>query len=632
MKWNMLVMPVVAFVIFAAGWRIQVQTDFAAKAQAVTTYHNNNLRTGWNSNEIVLTPTNVNTTTFGLLHSVTLDAQVDGQPLVVPNVTITAGQHQGPHNVVYVATENNTIYAIDASSGVVLLRSGQLGMPVSMPTCRNNSPNVGITSTPVIKVASNTIYTMAYSTVSGAPAYTLHALDLGNLQDKAQVIVKASHTLAGGSTYTFNATVERQRPALLLANDNVYAAFGSFCDHNPNLTRGWVLGWNAETLAPLPHNDLADTQTKPQSGEYLSSIWMSGYGPAADATGNVYFVTSNSDPLHDVYDGVTDIQESVVKLSPNLATLESIFTPADEFSLDQKDKDFGAGGVLLLPPQPGAIPNLAAAAGKEGTLFLLNQSSLGGFDPNNSGIVTEVSIGTCYCGQSYFNDGVGHVVSSGGSRVNLWTVQTSPQVALINAGSGVLRSTGQGPGFFTSISSSGAKSAIIWAVVRPRSSTNTDVTLYALSATPSNGSLPILFQATAGSWPNLEANANLVPVVANGFVYVASYKQLSIFGLLPPGVASATIKPQPATQIVLAPGQHELFGTVTVIEGSHFTLQTRTRGFVQVDASSAIQNELSIDLLVREAVDVQGVFDSSGVLRATVIQKAKEPATWPLDY
>ena len=254
-----------------------------------------------------------------------LDAQVDSQPLVVPNVTITAGQYQGLHDVVYVATENNTIYAIDASSGVVLLRSHQLGTPVSMPTCRNNSPNVGITSTPVIDVGSNTIYAMAYSSVSGIPTYTLHALDLGSLIDKAKVIVKASHTLAGGTAYKFNATVERQRPALLLANGNVYAAFGSFCDHKSSVTRGWVVGWNAGTLAPLPHNIITDTQTSPQSEYYLSSVWMSGYGLAADASGNIYFVTGNSDPKRNVYDGVTDIQESVVKLSSKLDTIKSIF-------------------------------------------------------------------------------------------------------------------------------------------------------------------------------------------------------------------------------------------------------------------------------------------------------------------
>jgi hypothetical protein len=631
MKWNMLFIPIVALVILAAGWRTQVQTGFASNAQAVTTYHNDNLRTGWNSNETVLTPANVNTKTFGLLHSVALDAQVDSQPLVVPDVTITAGQHQGLHNVVYVATENNTIYAIDASSGVVLLRSQQLGTPVTMSSCRNgNGPIVGIKSTPVINVASNKIYAVAYSSVSGVPTYTLHALDLGNLQDTKKVIVRASHALAGGGTYTFDAAVELQRPALLLANGNVYAAFGSFCDQHSSITRGWMLGWNAGSLTPLPSKDLTDTQTIPRSNYYLSSVWMSGYGPATDATGNIYFVTGNSDPVHNVYDGVTDIQESVVKLSPSLATLRSIFTPANEFSLDRGDQDYGSGGVLLLPPQPGAIPNLAAAAGKAGTLFLLNQNSLGEIDPNNRGIVTEVGIGPCYCGQSYFNDGVGRVVSSSGRVVNLWTVQTSPRVALINAGSKTI-ATGQSAGFFTSISSSGANNAIIWAVSRPLSTTETAVTLYALRGTPATGTLPILYQATAGSWPNLQANANLVPVVANGHVYVASYKQLSIFGLLPPGVAPATIKPEPATRNVVAPGEHEIFGTITAVEGSHFTLQTRTGSSAQVDATEAIQNELSIGLFVREAVDVQGIYDSNGVLRATVIQRAKGPATWPSD-
>jgi hypothetical protein len=234
------------------------------------------------------------------------------------------------------------------------------------------------------------------------------------------------------------------------------------------------------------------------------------------------------------------------------------------------------------------------------------------------------------CGQSYFNNGVGRVVSSGGRTVNLWTVQTSPQVALIHAGSERI-DTGQDGGFFTSISSSGANNAIIWAVSRPLSTTNTAVTLYALRGTPSTGTLPILYQATAGSWPNLEANANLVPVVANGHVYVASYKRLSIFGLLPPGVAPATVKPEPATQSLVAPGEHEFFGTVTAVEGSHFTLQTRTGSVVQVDATGAIQNELSVHLFVREAVDVQGIYDSNGVLRATMIHRAKEPATWPSD-
>jgi len=619
----------VAFLIFVLGWRATRQTVVSSTRQAVTTYHNDNLRTGWNSKETLLTPLNVNSTTFGLLHSVPLDEQVDGQPLVVPGVTITAGPHQGKHDVVYVATENNTIYAIGASSGVVLLNPN-FGTPVNNSTCMQMV--TGILSTPVIDRASNTMYVMVYSMVANVPTYTLHALDLGNLQDKiAPVVVGATHTLSGGTGYPFNAAVSHQRPALLEANGNIYAAFGSFCDQHASQTRGWVLDWNASTLAPQPNNELTDTQTSPKSKYYLSSIWMSGYGMAGDASGNVYFVTGNSDPKNNVYDSVTDIQESVVELTPDLSSVKSFFTPADEFLLDQKDTDYSSGGVLLLPPQPGPIPNLAAAAGKEGNLFLMDQHALGGFDPNNKGIVDVVPIGPCWCGPSYFSDGVGHIVSSGSHTVSLWTVQTSPAVKLIKTGSQHIPG-GQDPGFFTSVSSSGSSNAIIWALSRPLSTDDTSVKLYALNATPSKGRLPILFQATAGSWTNLKGNANLVPTIANGHVYVASHKQLSIFGLITTAPTTDTVISEPGAQDVVSGSEHEIFGTITTVNGSQLTVQTRTGSLVQVDASTAIQNELSNDLMVGGVVDVRGTFDSHGVLQATVIQRAKDSSDlWPKD-
>ena len=153
----------------------------AAAQTAVTTYHYDNNRTGWNQSEVVLTPANVGSASFGVLQRVTLDDQVDAQPLVAPNVQITAGSAPGVHDVVYVATENNTIYAIDVHSGAILL-SPNFGTPVSNPLgCNNNGPNVGITSTPVIDLSSNTLYAMTYTQNQGGPAYTLHALDLGSL-------------------------------------------------------------------------------------------------------------------------------------------------------------------------------------------------------------------------------------------------------------------------------------------------------------------------------------------------------------------------------------------------------------------------------------------------------------------
>jgi len=631
---------------------------FSFGQEAVVTHHYDNLRTGWNSNETTLTPSNVNPTTFGLLQSVPLDEQVDVQPLIVPNELITVGPHKGRHsNVVYVATENNTIYAIDASTGVVLLNPN-FGPPVPKPLgCNNNSAVVGINGTPVIDVASNSMYVIVYTMgnpntnfLPAVPTYTIHELDLGSLKERMgrkPIVVTASHKLTDGSTYNFNAAVQRQRPALLEANGNIYAGFGSFCDFRPNNSRGWILGWHIGTLGvlqPLSANELIDTQTTPKSSYYLSSVWMSGHGLSADASGNIYFVTGNSDNVNNVYDGVTDIQESVVKFTPNLS-LTGIFTPADEFFEDQNDKEMSSSGVLLLPSQAGPIPNLAVAAGKEGNMYLLNQASLGGFTSTNSGIVGAVGIGVCFCGESYFSSGVPHVVSSGGHVVTLWNLQTSPSVKLVNAGTQTITS-GQDPGFFTSISSSGSNNAIIWAVSHPASATSTGVTLYAINPQPSAGKLPILFSAVAGSWTNIAANANIVPVVANGHVYVASNKQLTIFGLLN-GAAAKTIIPEPAVQSIAqlqsasevqnvssnsAQHQHEIFGTISDINGSQITVKRRTGSLLTVDASVAIKNELCVGLEVGEAVDVQGAFDENGAMSANSIQRAKDSSdSWPSD-
>src|ERR1019366_6112132 len=174
-----------------------------------------------------LTPANVGNRSFGLLQTVALDDQVDAQPLVVPGVQITAGKYQGSHDVVYVATEGNTVYAIDVHSGTVLL-SPRFGTPVPMPLgCNNNGPNVGINSTPVIDPDSKTLYVMVYTQDPSGPAYRLHALDLGSLKDKVKPeVVRASHSLTDGTTFTFNATYQRQRPGLLLANGSIYAGVG----------------------------------------------------------------------------------------------------------------------------------------------------------------------------------------------------------------------------------------------------------------------------------------------------------------------------------------------------------------------------------------------------------------------
>jgi hypothetical protein len=506
----------------------------AAAQTAVTTYHYDNNRTGWNQNESVLTPAKVGSTSFGLLQTVALDDQVDAQPLVVPGVLITAGKFQGAHDVVYVATEGNTVYAIDVHSRTVLLNPN-FGTPVSYPLgCGNNGPNVGINSTPVIDLSSNTLYVMIYTQDSKGPAYRLHALDLGSLTDKVTPrVVTASHTLTDGTTFTFNATYQRQRPGLLLANGSVYAGFGSFCDLGADLSRGWLLGWTAGSLAPFPSNQLFDQQATSPHSFFLSSIWMSGYGLAADHAGNILFVTGNSDYSGTTYDGITNIQESVVKVSPTLTTVLDLFTPSNQANLDNTDADFGSGGVLVLPDQPGSTPHLAVALGKVGTMFLMNEDKLGGYSPTQNSVLGSYSAGGCWCGQSYFVDpvdGVGRVVSSGGRQVKVWKVQTSPKVALKRVAVSPGVGGGQDPGFFTTISSNGKANPIIWALSHPPNAGN--VLIHLLAFDPESGTpMKQLFKAKAGAWPNLGGNANLVPVVANGLVFVASNQQLQVFGL-----------------------------------------------------------------------------------------------------
>ena len=502
---------------------------------SVTTYHYDNYRSGWNSAEKTLTPNAVHGFSFGVQVTVPLDDQVDAQPLVVPKVKITAGNYQGLHNVVYVATDNNSIYAIDTTSGTVLLQPN-FGPPVVTPLgCGRNNPDVGINSTPVIDLTSNTLYAMVYTQQSSGPAYYLHALDLGSLTDKVPPqLVSASHTLSDGSTFPFNATYQRQRPGLLLANGNIYAGFGSFCDFSPNLSRGWVLGWQTGTLTPLPGNELTDMQASDTGDFFLASVWMSGYALASDDSGNVLFVTGNSDKSVLTYDGVTDIQESVVAVSSDLSTVVDLFTPDDVFDLDQHDLDFGSGGVMVLPDQPGSTPELAVAVGKTGSMFFMNEQNLGGYNPESNNVLGTYAVGPCWCGQSYFvdpTDAAGRVVSSGGSRIIVWKVLTSPAPSLTEVTTSPKLTTPD-TGFFTTVSSNGTSNPIIWALSR-NSGKQTTISLYAFQPDLGGTTMKTLYTGTAGTWPVDGTNSNLVPVVANGRVFVASYKELVILGLTP---------------------------------------------------------------------------------------------------
>jgi hypothetical protein len=612
----------------------------------VTTYHYDGMRTGWNPKETILTPGptgNVKQGSFGVLQTVqlgvatgdTANDYVDAQPLVVKALTINGATQ----DVVYVATEANNIYAISASSGPglgTILVQRKLGTPVPRPlNCGNNGPVVGINSTPVIHLdptdltSGGTMYVMSYERgINNAPTYKLHALNLLTLADKmTPVTVTASHTLTNNATYTFDATVSRQRPALLEANGRIYAAFGSFCDFRAQISRGWLLGWNESDLTPLAANQLENRlSTSPHKPLpfFLSSIWMSGYGVAAGPSGVLYFVTGNSDPSGTTYRPPNNVQESVVKVSADLTSLLDYFTPTNVAKLDVEDADFGSGGAMVVPDLSGEAAATVVAAGKVGHLYLINRADM---EHNTGEVLASVSIGACWCGPSYFlgSDGVRRIVSSGGNRIDLWKAPISP--ATLESDRSFSITPGQDGGFFTTVSSNGQQpgTAIIWAVGRPKDANPAQVTLYAFDPTAATDSLPV-FSSPAGSWPNPSNNSNIVPVVANGKVFVASFAALNIFG--PSGTLAPLVVPPP--KLPPGPLPSQIFGRITSINAPHITIQPAAGAPVTVDTTAAVEADQSVPLVVRRAVHVFGSPDASGLLwHANSIQRAKDsPALW----
>jgi hypothetical protein len=621
----------------AAAWLILSPIGIAATPGGanITTYHYDNLRTGWNQTETTLTAANVGSPSFGLQYQVPLDEQVDAQPLFVSNQAISG---QGNHDVVYVATENNTIYAIDANNGSVLA-SHNYGTPVpiyALPGgCNNNSNNMGINSTPVIDLAAGLLYAITYTYENSTPTFRVHAINLSTLQDTIPpVAIGGIGYLKSGKKLPFVSANNRQRAALIETGGNIYAGFASWCDINANVSRGWVLGWNTGTLNPVPGAELVNRLNHSQDNFYLSSVWMSGYGIASDSTGSLFFITGNSDYNGKAYNSTYNLGESVVKLSPDLTTVQSFYTPTGANGwrvLDPEDADFGAAGVLLLPDQAGTYPHLAVAAGKAGPMYLLNRDNLGGAGGPRKTLGTYNNNG-CWCGPSYYvgADGVGRVVESTGGSLDIWKVQTSPSTALVyDVGNGL--STGQDPGFFTTISSNGtqAGSHVIWAIGRPTNGQTWALTLYAFD--PSNGAAR-LYQSpstAAGTWPfGGNANANLVPVVANGHVFVASYGNLSIFGLSPPGAKPTTALREPPhpTMPVFAGAPHDLYGIVTSIDGATITMRSRTGQTVHVDVSVAQAAGAYAAPKVGHAALIRGDY-SKGTLVAKFVLHAKPQAS-----
>jgi hypothetical protein len=364
---------------------------------------------------------------------------------------------------------------------------------------------------------------------------------------------------------------------------------------------------------------------------------MSGYGIASDGK-SLYFASGNSDPGGKSYNSTTNLDESVVKLSNDLGTVQDFFTPAggqDGWSnLDKSDGDFSAGGVLLLPDQPGRYPHLAVAGGKVGPMYLLDRDHLGGLGPEKVTLGRYANYG-CWCGPSYYvgSDGVGRVVESSGVVSIVWKIDTSAKPKLVAESYSPHLQDMQDLGFFTTISSNGtaANTQIIWAVQRPYDPNTNDVALLAFD--PSNNSNQI-FSGVAGTWPFAQsANANLVPVVANGHVFVASYKNISGFGMYGGGTKPIIFHPPPAPPARgLPPGvKHEVRGTVTDMDKTSFNLRLRDGRRLKVDMQAARAAFDVVAIVPGHAVDVRGDYHDGVLVAQSILHQKQSPLTWAPD-
>jgi hypothetical protein len=361
----------------------------------VTTFHNDQARTGQNLSEVVLTPSNVGVNSFGKLYSFPIQGNVYAQPLYVPGVQVNGTTH----NVIYVATEHDVVYAFDADNGnPTPLWSASFTsadgtsvttVPASDTGCPDLTPELGITGTPVIDMNSNTMYLVARTKESGSYFMRLHALDITSGAEKfgGPTVISATvpGTGEGGTTVSLNTFTQNQRAALVFSNNVLYIPFGSLCDTDPY--HGWVLAYQ-------PQNNLMV-----QLGAWNSTpnglgggIWGGGAAPAVDGSGNLLLATSNGD--YNFNTGGTDISDTLVKLPPVPAqgswTPLDYFTPYNQGSLSQHNLDLGSGGTLLLPDQPvgSAHVHLMTVAGKQGTIYLVDRDNLGGYNKiNNSQIV-----------------------------------------------------------------------------------------------------------------------------------------------------------------------------------------------------------------------------------------------------
>jgi Malectin domain len=500
---------------------------------AVTTYRNDNGRTGQNPNETILNTSNVNVSEFGKRVSYPVDGQLYAQPLYVPNLTIGGSIH----NVVFAATENDTVYAFDAdatSAGTPLwktslLPDGATAVPNGAVNCGDLTPVIGITGTPVIDPATNTMYVVSYDDEGGTLVYRLHALNILTGQDTSPpVAIQASAPGTGadssGGMVHFEAGLNRERAGLVLANGHIYIAFSSFCD-NGNY-HGWVLSYNYNGSSFSQVNAYSVTPNGIQGG-----IWGGDAGLVADNNGNIYYVSGNG--TFDASTGGPDYGDSFVRLNAALQ-VQDYFTPFNQGCLSGADQDLGSGGPLLLTGAHALI-----GAGKEGRPYVVSTTNMGKYtaDPglacgsaeeNRTNVDTVQqelppgTVGADFSTPAFWNGPAGQYVyftsvngptwafSWNGSKLSTTATSTSADG---NGGTAVVSSNGTAAG-----------TGIVWKI-------DYGSVLHAYDA--SNLAAELFNSGQDASRDGLSGYVKFSsPVVTNGQVFVGLSSSLAIFGLL----------------------------------------------------------------------------------------------------
>lgn len=512
--------------------------DLSVSAQVnVLTQHNNDARTGANLAETILTPSNVNTKRFGMLFKRVVDDQVYGQPLVVTNVIIGGGAH----DVVYITTVNNSVYAFDANEPAAStpLWHVNFGTPANVDDgkfgCTDINGNMGIIGTPVIDDKSGTLYVVALTRLKDGYVQRLHALDLSTGVDLPNSPVTIEEP-------EFNALQQNQRPALLLANGRVYVGYSSHCDKEPY--HGFLISYDARTL-----RQMGVFNTSPTGEE--ASIWQSGQAPAVDEDGYLYFVTGNGS-----WDGISNFGESFIKLDSNLKLLDW-FTPNNHAYLDSVDADLNSSGAMLIPGT-----RLVLDGGKQGVLYIVDKDHMGHLGDEHAIEYFQATSSHMHSMVYWRSAKSGRLIYMWGQRDHLRAYKFNGDLLDVKPFQ-IRPEQNQGhPGAMISLSAHGEKDGILWAAIHASGDSWHESRPGILHAFDADNIMHELWNSLED--PKRDGCGNYSkmapPSIANGKVYLASFGtantgsgQLCVYGLLPNGHA-----PQPPASVTAIGGDAQV--------------------------------------------------------------------------